>query len=57
VVFPLLKWLRRVTLVIDPEGYIVARFRHELLVEKHIDDALEYLKEVRAAGVGGSSHV
>jgi thioredoxin-dependent peroxiredoxin len=54
VVFPLLTWLRRVTVVIDPEGYIRARFRHELLVEKHIDDALQYLKSVRAGAVGGS---
>ncbi|HEY2734097.1 MAG TPA: peroxiredoxin [Polyangiales bacterium] len=46
VVFPLVKWIKRVTFVIDPEGSIAARFHHELMFEKHIDDAIAFLKSV-----------
>jgi peroxiredoxin Q/BCP len=47
VVFPLVTWVKRVTFMIDPEGFIAARFHHELMFEKHVDDALAFLKAVR----------
>jgi peroxiredoxin Q/BCP len=50
VMFPILPRVKRVTFVIDPEGYIVARFHHELQFERHVDDALAYLRTVRGAG-------
>jgi peroxiredoxin Q/BCP len=46
VMFPILPRVKRVTFVIDPEGYIAARFHHELAFEKHVDDALAFLKSV-----------
>jgi peroxiredoxin Q/BCP len=48
--FPLAEWVLRTTFVIDPEGFIVARFHHELLFEKHVDDAIAYLKSARRPG-------
>jgi thioredoxin-dependent peroxiredoxin len=50
VMFPILPRVRRVTFIIDPEGYIVARFHHELRFEKHVDDAIAFLQAVRANG-------
>jgi thioredoxin-dependent peroxiredoxin len=44
VMFPILPRVKRVTFVIDPEGYIVARFHHELLIDKHISDVLAFLE-------------
>ena len=40
----LLPAVKRVTFIIDPEGFIAARFHHELLWYKHIDDALDFLR-------------
>ena len=40
----LLPSVKRVTFIIDPEGLIAARFHHELLWYKHIDDALDFLR-------------
>jgi peroxiredoxin Q/BCP len=48
--FPLVEWVLRTTFVIDPEGFIVARFHHELMFEKHVDDALAFLKSVARPG-------
>lgn len=48
--FPMVDWVLRTTFVIDPEGFIVARFHHELMFEKHVDDALAFLKSVRRSG-------
>jgi peroxiredoxin Q/BCP len=48
VMFPILPRVQRVTFVIDPDGAIVARFHHELRFEKHADQALEYLKQIRS---------
>jgi peroxiredoxin Q/BCP len=45
--FPVVSRVKRLTFVVDPEGFIVARFHHELRVEKHVDDAIAYLKTVR----------
>jgi len=42
--FPFGSRVKRVTYVIDPEGFIVSRFHHELRVEKHADDAVSYLR-------------
>lgn len=47
-VFPKLQRVQRTTFVIDPEGFIVARFHHELRFEKHADDAVAFMKKVRA---------
>ena len=44
VVFPVLPRIKRVTFIIDPGGYIAARFHHEVLWHKHIDDALDFLR-------------
>jgi len=46
-VFPFIARVKRATLIIDPEGYVVARFHHELRFEKHVDDALAYLRSRR----------
>lgn len=48
VLFPIVSSVKRVTFVIDPEGFIVARFHHELLFEKHVDDALSFMRELPA---------
>jgi peroxiredoxin Q/BCP len=47
VMFPVLPRVRRVTFIIDPGGYVAARFDHELRFEKHVEDAIDYLKSVR----------
>jgi peroxiredoxin Q/BCP len=44
VTFGLLPRVKRVSFVIDPQGRIAARFHHEVLWYKHIDDALEFLR-------------
>jgi len=54
VVFPLLPRIKRVTFVIDPDGYIAARFHHELLWHKHVDDALGFLRAARTGAQRGS---
>jgi peroxiredoxin Q/BCP len=48
VKFALLPRVKRVTFVIDPESLIAARFHHELQFEKHVDDAIVFLKSVRS---------
>lgn len=45
----LIKFVRRETFVIDPEGYIVARFHHEVFVDKHVDDVIAFLRS-RSSG-------
>jgi peroxiredoxin Q/BCP len=50
VVFPILPRIKRVTFIIDPEGYIVGRFHHELAFERHVDDALAFLRAVQKPG-------
>lgn len=45
--FPVVSRVKRMTFVIDPEGSIAARFHHELLFEKHVDDAVTFMKSVR----------
>jgi len=47
--FPVVSRVQRLTFVIDPEGYIVARFHHELRFERHVDDAVTFMKKVRGA--------
>lgn len=47
VTYPFIDRGKRVTFVIDGEGYIVARFRHELLFKKHIEDAIAFMKSRR----------
>jgi peroxiredoxin Q/BCP len=44
VVWPLLSTAKRQTFVIDPEGKVAARFHHELVVARHQDDVLAFLK-------------
>lgn len=44
VAFTLLPRVKRVSFVIDPRGKIAARFHHEVLWYKHIDDALDFLR-------------
>ena len=47
VLFPIGQRVERTTVIIDPEGYLVARFHHELRFEKHVDDALTFMRKVR----------
>jgi len=51
----LLPFTKRVTFVIDPEGKVVARFEHELQVNKHLDNVLRFLREAKAASSGQAS--
>ncbi len=44
VMFKILPLVKRVTFVIDPEGFIVGRFHHELLIDKHISDVVALLR-------------
>ena len=46
VLFPIVSRVKRMTFVIDPEGCIAARFHHELLFEKHVDDAIAFMRSV-----------
>ncbi|MET0384525.1 MAG: peroxiredoxin [Polyangiales bacterium] len=45
--YPFTSRVRRTTFIVDPEGFIVARFHHALRYEKHVDDAIAFLKRVR----------
>ena len=47
--FPIVSRVQRLTFVIDPEGYIAARIHHELRFERHVADALAFIKKVRGA--------
>lgn len=40
---------RRVTFVLDEQGIVRARFHHEILVKKHISEALAFLEARRRA--------
>jgi thioredoxin-dependent peroxiredoxin len=44
VMFTVLPRIKRVSFIIDPRGDIAARFHHEVLWYKHIDDALDFLR-------------
>ncbi len=46
VLWPLLGVDRRITFVIDHEGVIRGVFSHELLIDKHLDDAMDLLKKL-----------
>ena len=48
--FPIVSRVQRTTFVIDPEGLIAARIHHELRFERHVEDAVTFLKKVRGAG-------
>ena len=41
---------KRVTFLIDREGYVVGRFSHELRIAAHLNDVLEALRKVQASG-------
>ena len=43
----LLPFAKRITFVIDPEGRVVARFEHELQVNKHLDGVLRFLRHAK----------
>jgi len=47
--FPIVSRVQRMTVVIDPDGIIAARFHHELRFERHVEDALTFMKKVRGA--------
>jgi peroxiredoxin Q/BCP len=44
VMFSVLPRIKRVSFIIDPAGNIAARFHHEVLWYKHIDDAIGFLR-------------
>jgi peroxiredoxin Q/BCP len=44
VMFSVLPRIKRVSFIIDPDGNIAARFHHEVLWYKHIDNALDFLR-------------
>jgi thioredoxin-dependent peroxiredoxin len=39
---------KRVTFLIDPEGFVVGRFHHELRIAAHLTDVLEALNKIRS---------
>ena len=45
--FPIVSRVQRLTFVVDPDGYIAARFHHELRFERHVDEAVTFIKKVR----------
>ena len=47
VLWPLIGKDRRVTFLIDKAGVIRGVFNHELAVGRHLDDALDLLKELQ----------
>jgi len=51
----ILPFTKRVTFVIDPEGKVVARFEHELQVNKHLDNVLRFLRDAKATASGQAS--
>ena len=40
---------KRVTFLIDPEGYVIGRFNHEFRIAVHLDDVLTALRTLRDA--------
>jgi thioredoxin-dependent peroxiredoxin len=45
VVRPLLPLARRITYVIDPDQMIRAIFHHEIRIDKHLEDVLQFLSQ------------
>ena len=43
----LLPFDKRVTFIIAPDGTILARFHHEIQIERHTDDVLRFLRAVQ----------
>lgn len=41
---PIVEMAMRVTFVVDPVGRIAARFHHEILVSKHVNEVIAFLK-------------
>jgi thioredoxin-dependent peroxiredoxin len=41
---------KRVTFLIDPEGFVVGRFSHELRIAAHLSDVLDALRKLHASG-------
>jgi thioredoxin-dependent peroxiredoxin len=39
---------KRVTFLIDPEGFVVGRFSHELRIAAHLNDVLDALRKIQA---------
>jgi peroxiredoxin len=54
VLWPLVGLDRRVTVLIDPEGVVRGVFDHEVLVGKHVDDALEALRRLPRSSTSGA---
>lgn len=46
VLWPLIRLDRRVTALIDPAGIVRGVFSHELQPGRHVDDALEMLRQL-----------
>jgi peroxiredoxin len=38
---------KRVTFLIDPEGFVIGRFKHEFRIGMHLDDVLKALRQLR----------
>ena len=38
---------KRVTFLIDPEGYVIGRFNHEFRIAVHLDDVLNALRKLK----------
>lgn len=43
---------KRVTFLIDPEGFVIGRFNHEFRISMHLEDVLKALRSLRAPAVG-----
>ncbi len=57
VFWPFLKFVRRVTFIIDPEGVVRAVLNHELRIGKHVDEAITTLQRLQRKPVSASSTV
>lgn len=55
VFWPFLKFVRRVTFIIDPEGVVRAVLNHELRIGKHVDEAITTLQRLQRKPVAPSS--
>lgn len=47
VFWPFLKYVRRVTFIIDPEGIVRAVLNHEARISKHVDESVSTLQRLQ----------
>jgi len=47
VVWPLVKTIKRVTFLVDPDGIVRGVFHHELAMGRHLADVVKHLEAIR----------